>query len=59
VDEARPGDEVELDLSGGVLRNLTLDRTYGFAKPPSFLLDFVRHGGLIPYLGKRLGENTL
>ena len=52
VDEVSSMDEVGVDLSGGVIRNATLGNTYAFARPPEFLLDFVREGGLIPYILK-------
>jgi 3-isopropylmalate/(R)-2-methylmalate dehydratase small subunit len=61
VDEASSMDEVEVDLPGGIIRNGTLGKTYAFVRPPEFLLDFVREGGLIPHIlkdGRQGGQQS-
>lgn len=50
VDELTEGDSIEIDLSEGLITNNTLSKTYSFTKPPEFMLDYIRLGGLIPYL---------
>lgn len=57
VEEASRMDEVELNLPEGTIRNLSLGKTYTFIRPPEFLLEYVKLGGLIPYLsGTRDGK---
>lgn len=59
VNELNDGDEVELDIGQGYIRNLTLGKSYSFNKPPEFLIEYVKLGGLIPYLEKLLrGDNS-
>ena len=58
VEEASKMDEVELDLPGGKIRNLRLGKTYSFIRPPEFLLEYVRVGGLIPFLSGTKGGKT-
>ena len=50
VAEVSSMDEVEVDLPAGEIRNLSLGTTYAFVRPPAFLLDFVRVGGLIQHI---------
>lgn len=48
------GDELEVDLSTGEIRNLTQDKTF-HAKPyPDFMRAIIDKGGLIPYTRDRL-----
>lgn len=44
------GDELEIDLSSGTIRNLTKDQTYQTAPFPQFLQDLVKEGGLMKYI---------
>ena len=57
VRELDDGDEIELDLPQGVVKNLTTGKTYSFKKPPDFLIEYVKLGGLVPYLEKVLSTN--
>jgi len=50
VDAVSGMDEVEVDLEGGTIRDLSTGGTFGFARPPAFLLDYIAAGGLIPHL---------
>jgi len=50
------GDEVELDLAAGVLRNLTKGTEVGFKPLPPFLMKIIDDGGLVPHLKNRLGD---
>jgi 3-isopropylmalate dehydratase small subunit len=49
------GDEVELDLEGGVLRNVTKGTEVGFKPIPPFIMEILTDGGLVPHLKRRLG----
>lgn len=46
----RPGHEVEVDLIGGVVHNLTTGETYQATRMPSVMIDILNAGGLVNYL---------
>ena len=50
------GDVVSLDLRGGEVRRASPPLTIPFDPLPSFLLDILDDGGLVPYMRKRLRE---
>jgi len=52
--EARPGDELDIDLEAGHIRNLTSGQTYSAAKLDPRAIELLQAGGLIPYLRKKL-----
>jgi len=45
-------DELEVDLSGGVVRDITKGNQLGFGKIPDVMLRILDEGGLIPYIQK-------
>jgi 3-isopropylmalate/(R)-2-methylmalate dehydratase small subunit len=49
------GDEVELDMAAGVLRNKTKATEVKFRPVPPFLMRILDDGGLVPHLKNRLG----
>jgi len=49
------GDEVELDMTAGVLRNITKGTEVAFKPLPPFLMEIIGDGGLVPHLKRRLG----
>ena len=49
------GDEVEVDLRGGLVRNLTKGTEFKGQPLPDFMLEILESGGLVPHLQKRLG----
>ena len=49
------GDELEVDLAAGVIRDLTANRRYTGEGIPDSLLEQFEAGGLIPYLRQKLG----
>lgn len=49
---ADSGDELEVDLKAGVLRNLTKGTEYKAAAMPDVMIDILREGGLVEYLKK-------
>ncbi len=54
-DAFETGDEAELDLEAGVLRNLTKGTEVGFKPIPPFIMEILGDGGLVPHLKNRLG----
>lgn len=50
------GDEIEVDLSTGTIRNLTKGETYQAKAFPDFLTKLIGLGGLVPYVRARLGK---
>jgi len=54
VDGTSLGDELEVDLSNGVIKNLSTGKTY-HAKPyPDFMAGIIHNGGLIEYTRQKL-----
>ncbi|MBU2601764.1 MAG: 3-isopropylmalate dehydratase small subunit [Actinobacteria bacterium] len=53
VDGIDEGDEVEVDLSTGCIRNLTSGKEFEAEPLPSFMQELVAAGGLLPYLKGR------
>ena len=48
------GDEVQLDLGAGALRNLTRGTEVTFKPLPPFIMEILEDGGLVPHLKRRL-----
>lgn len=48
------GDEIEVDLAGGRVKNLRTKAELGFTPLPGFLLDILDAGGLYPYLEQKV-----
>ena len=46
------GDELEIDLKSGTLKNMTKNRRYRAAKMPQTMIDILEEGGLANYLRK-------
>jgi 3-isopropylmalate/(R)-2-methylmalate dehydratase small subunit len=44
------GHEVQVDLTGGVVQDLTVGRRYEATKMPQVMVDILQAGGLVPYL---------
>jgi 3-isopropylmalate/(R)-2-methylmalate dehydratase small subunit len=49
------GDTVEVDVEGGVVRNLTRDLEWRAEPLPDFVMDIVRSGGLVEWVRRRAG----
>jgi 3-isopropylmalate/(R)-2-methylmalate dehydratase small subunit len=47
------GDLLEIDLSGGIIKNLSREETYKTAPFPDFLQEIVGEGGLMSYIKKK------
>jgi len=55
VAETSAGDELEVDLTEGRIRNLTTDREFRARPFPPFMQELIAAGGLINYARARLG----
>ena len=53
------GDELEIDLSTGVLKNLTTGEELSFPAYPDFLLEIIDAGGLYPLLREKLVKDEV
>jgi 3-isopropylmalate/(R)-2-methylmalate dehydratase small subunit len=52
TDKIKDGDELEVDLAAGTVKNLTSGSTLTFGKIPGVMLKILNEGGLIPYIQK-------
>ena len=52
TDQINDGDELEVDLAQGVIKDLTNGRHLGFGKIPHVMLRILDEGGLLPYIKK-------
>jgi len=48
------GDELEIDLDRGVIKDLTLKKTYNIQPLPGFIQEVIASGGYISYTKKKL-----
>ncbi|MBA7633749.1 2,3-dimethylmalate dehydratase small subunit [subsurface metagenome] len=46
------GDELEIDLAAGTVRDITSGKRFNFGKIPEVMLRILGEGGLIPYIQK-------
>ncbi len=53
ADKINDGDSLEIDLAGGIIKNLSQNETYKTAAFPEFLQEIVRQGGLMNYVKER------
>ncbi|MGE5558545.1 MAG: 3-isopropylmalate dehydratase small subunit [Bacillota bacterium] len=51
--DIREGDQVEVDLDSGLIRNLATGGSYQAAPFPPFMQDLIRAGGLIEYVRRK------
>lgn len=56
VDAIHEGDQIEIDLAGGTIKNARTGQQFQAAPFPPFMQDIMSHGGLINYLKERVGE---
>ena len=54
VDGTEAGDELEVDLESGAIRNLTKGATFQAKPYPAFMIGLMRAGGLVQYTKERL-----
>ncbi len=48
--ETEEGDVLEVDLSGGSIKNVTRDKVYSISPLPDFIQGVIQSGGYIPYI---------
>jgi 3-isopropylmalate/(R)-2-methylmalate dehydratase small subunit len=53
VDKIDQGDELEIDLKRGTIKNLSKDQTYKTQAFPDFLQELVKKGGLMNYIKEK------
>jgi 3-isopropylmalate/(R)-2-methylmalate dehydratase small subunit len=58
VEAIENGDEVEVDLTKGEIRNLTHPAVYQAAAFPPFMQKIIEAGGLINYVRERMSEHA-
>ncbi len=56
--ECREGDELEIDLAAGVIRNLSRNLSLAAAPLDPRAIELIRSGGLIPYLKARYASSA-
>ena len=56
--ETDAGDQLEVDLDKGLIKNLTKGKTYQAAAFPPFMQQIIQAGGLMPFVKKRLAEKS-
>jgi 3-isopropylmalate/(R)-2-methylmalate dehydratase small subunit len=56
VDKINAGDIIEIDLTSGIIKNITQNQYYKTQAFPEFLQDIVEDGGLMNYIKKRAGK---
>ena len=58
VESAEAGDELEVELESGTIRNLTKGKTFQAKPYPEFMLELMGAGGLVEYTRRRLAAKT-
>ena len=60
IDKISEGDLLEIDLSGGIIKNLSKNKIYRTQAFPDFLREIVRRGGLMNWIKRdKKGKNLL
>jgi 3-isopropylmalate/(R)-2-methylmalate dehydratase small subunit len=54
VQQTEQGDQLTVDLNAGTIMNLRTRRAYESPAFPSFVMDIIQAGGLVPYTRERL-----
>jgi 3-isopropylmalate/(R)-2-methylmalate dehydratase small subunit len=58
TDQINDGDQLEIDLAAGTVKNLTSGKILTFSKIPPVMLKILNEGGLLPYI-KKYGDFQL
>lgn len=53
-EKIQTGDELEIDVKGGVIRNLTQNEEYTFLPIPEFAQEIIDAGGLLNYIARKV-----
>lgn len=54
ADEIKAGDEMEIDIDAGLIRDLTSNKEFKFSPIPPFMQELINSGGLIEYAKKEI-----
>ncbi|MDD5594545.1 MAG: 3-isopropylmalate dehydratase small subunit [Candidatus Margulisbacteria bacterium] len=54
AEEIKEGDEIEVDLNNGIIRNLTSGKSYKAQPFPEFMQKIITAGGLINYIRNKI-----
>jgi 3-isopropylmalate/(R)-2-methylmalate dehydratase small subunit len=55
-DDGATGDDLEVDLAGGIIRNLTKQRTYTVPPFPEMIQEIINAGGMVEFARKRISD---
>ena len=55
AEKVSPGDELEVDMSTGVIKNITKNETYQASPIPEFMQNLIQAGGLMESVRKKIG----
>jgi len=53
------GDEIEIDLENGLVRNCRTGKTVQSSRLPDFVMGILSDGGLIPHLQKKISDGKI
>lgn len=56
ADSVSDGDNLEIDLTGGGVKNNTTGEEFGFVPLPGFMVEILGEGGLVTYIRNHLDE---
>jgi len=59
VDDAQTGDEMEVDLASGVIRNVTRNKSYHVPAFPEIIQDIIDSGGMVEFAKKRIAQKQV
>jgi 3-isopropylmalate/(R)-2-methylmalate dehydratase small subunit len=57
--KVKQGDELEVNLQTGIIKNLTSGETIEFSSYPDFLIEIIEAGGLYPLLREKLPKGEV
>jgi 3-isopropylmalate/(R)-2-methylmalate dehydratase small subunit len=57
--KVKEGDELEVDLKEGIIKNLSTGKEIKFSPFPDFMLEIIDAGGLYPLIRKKLAEGDV
>lgn len=59
ANKIQQGDQLEIDMLNGFVRNLTQGQVYQASILPEHIQELIQVGGLVPYLEQELAKNTV
>jgi 3-isopropylmalate/(R)-2-methylmalate dehydratase small subunit len=58
VEGTKAGDQLTVDLAAGTVTNMRTGKTYKTSPFPTFIMDIIQAGGLIPYTRQQLAAQS-